>query len=242
VTANLLILLTICVSPVQLYTQSNQNYETGNFLQAIEGYEEVTKSVVNADVYYNLGNSYFKEKKIGKAIVNYRRAKFLEPRDSDIRYNLEFARSYRVDKVGGVPGPIARLLSSAFHYFSPYEASTLTAVFFLLSSVLVSVFIVYRKSLLLYGLMVSAPLSFFFFVTWQVWASEMRGRPAVVTVPEASALSGPGEDYKEILAIHDGTEFKIREVRGGYLLIQIPGGIGGWIRKEESEEVFWPNH
>jgi len=74
VITNLLMLVSICLSPAELYTQSNQSYGGGDFLQAIEGYEEVAKSVMNADVYYNLGNSYFKVKKIGKAIINYRRA------------------------------------------------------------------------------------------------------------------------------------------------------------------------
>jgi len=235
-------LVSICLSPAELYTQSNQSYGGGDFLQAIEGYEEVAKSVMNADVYYNLGNSYFKVKKIGKAIINYRRARFLKPRDDDIRHNLEFARNYRVDKIGSIPGPILRMLSNTFHYFSLYEASILTTLFFVLSSVLVSLFIIYRRTPLLYGLMFSALSSFFFFVTWQVWGSEVRDRPSVVTVAEVNALSGPGEDYKEILTIHDGTEFKIREVRGEYVLIQIPGGISGWIQKEESEEVFWPNY
>lgn len=238
--ASLLILLSISLSPAELYTQSNQSYGAGDFLQAIEGYEEVAHSIVNADVYYNLGNSYFQVKKIGKAIVNYRRARFVKPRDEDIYHNLVFARNHRVDKIGGVSGPIARLLSKIFHYFSLYEASILTTSLFLLSSILLSLFIVYRKTLFVYGLIVSVLLCIFFFVTWRVWSSEVASNPSVVVVPEVNALSGPGSDYKEILTIHDGTEVRIRESRGEYVLIQIPGGIGGWVREEALERVFWP--
>jgi len=52
------------------------------------------------------------------------------------------------------------------------------------------------------------------------------------------AYSCPGEDYKEILEIHDGAELKIREERNGYYLIQLPGGIGGWVKTEGVEKVF----
>ena len=74
--------------------------------------------------------------------------------------------------------------------------------------------------------------------TWQVWRNEVRSVPAVVVVPEAVALSGPGDEYKEILTLHDGTELTVREVRGEYVLIQIPGGIGGWVREEILTLVF----
>src|SRR5213078_1952635 len=50
----------------------------------------------------------------------------------------------------------------------------------------------------------------------------------VVVVPEVNALSGPGEEFKQILLLHDGTEVRIRELRGDYLLVQVPGGGGGW--------------
>jgi uncharacterized protein YgiM (DUF1202 family) len=60
----------------------------------------------------------------------------------------------------------------------------------------------------------------------------------VVVAPEVNALSGPGEEYKQILLLHDGTEVRIRESRGGYLLVQLPGGSGGWIRKDAVERVY----
>jgi tetratricopeptide (TPR) repeat protein len=223
---------------VELYTEGNRSYEAGDFLQAIEGFEEAARSAPNANVYYNLANSYFQVKKIGRAVVNYRRARFLNPRDRDVQHNLVFARNYRVDKIGSVSGPFAEFLSDAFHYFSLAEASILTTLFFLISSCLISLFIIYRNRLLLYGLIVSAVMCGYFVVTWQVWGNEVRSVPAVVVVPEAVALSGPGDDYKEILTLHDGTELTIRESRGEYVLIQIPGGIGGWVKEEMLAPVF----
>jgi len=60
----------------------------------------------------------------------------------------------------------------------------------------------------------------------------------VVVVPEVSAQSGPGQEYKEIILVHDGTEGLIKEQRGDYILIQLPGGVGGWVKKDAVEPVF----
>ena len=60
----------------------------------------------------------------------------------------------------------------------------------------------------------------------------------MVVVPEVAALSGPSEESKQILLVHDGSEVRIREARGDYLLVQLPGGGGGWVRKEAVERVY----
>ena len=75
-------------------------------------------------------------------------------------------------------------------------------------------------------------------ITQQVWTNEIAERPAVVVVPEVNALSGPSEEFKQILLLHDGTELRIRETRGDYLLVQIPGSGGGWLRKDAVERVY----
>jgi uncharacterized protein YgiM (DUF1202 family) len=81
-------------------------------------------------------------------------------------------------------------------------------------------------------------LALFGLVTRWVWAGEVAARPAVVVVPEVSVSSGPGEEFKQILLVHDGTEVRIREQRGGYLLVQLPGGNGGWVRSNVVERVY----
>jgi uncharacterized protein YgiM (DUF1202 family) len=59
----------------------------------------------------------------------------------------------------------------------------------------------------------------------------------VVIAPEVSAMSGPAEDYKKIIVLHDGVEVKVRERRGDYFLIQLPRGIGGWLPVDAVEEI-----
>jgi len=228
----------LTLTPAELYNEGNRHYEAGNYYDAIDAYEEAIKQVTNAQLFYNIGNSYFKVSKIGKAILNYRRARSLRPRDVDINHNLMFARNYRVDKIQIAQSPIANILSRIFHYLSLYEAQFLCTILFLLNAISVSLYVIKRRNLFGYIAIIGVLFCVIFFVNWQIWIHELTSHHAVIIAPEVKALSGPGEDYKEILVIHDGSEVFIREERGDYTLIQLPGGMGGWITREALEEIY----
>ena len=84
----------------QTKIQADSAYNNNDFVKATELYETILENQgESADIYYNLGNSYYKMDNIAKAILNYERALLLNPGDSDIRFNLELAQSKTVDKV-----------------------------------------------------------------------------------------------------------------------------------------------
>ncbi|MGQ9664716.1 MAG: tetratricopeptide repeat protein [bacterium] len=232
-----LILLTID-NPVELFNQGNEYYKNGDYHSAITCYEQALRLCPNKDIYYNLGNAYFKTNKLGKAIAQYRRARLLAPRDQDIIYNLNFVRRYRIDKVTELENPIFHLLSQIFHYFSITEASVLASIFFFFSAVLISLEIIYRTRFLNLFLIFTVLGFLYFTITFMVWHSERNGQYCVIINPEIKAYSGPDVGYKEILIIHDGAEAKISEERGGYYLIQLPGGIGAWVDSSNVEKIY----
>ncbi|HXV28151.1 MAG TPA: tetratricopeptide repeat protein, partial [bacterium] len=86
---------------VSTFQQANQEYRAGHFNKAADLYKELLETYPRlAVVYYNLGNSYFREGKLGEAILAYERARYYEPRDEDIQFNLNYARGlleYRVE-------------------------------------------------------------------------------------------------------------------------------------------------
>jgi hypothetical protein len=156
--------------------------------------------------------------------IAYQRARFLAPRDNDVQTNLRFVRSYRIDKNLALPSPFTDLISMAFHWLSLREAALLTAIGYGLGALLFSLFIVFRRPLLLIAGIVALIPFLYGAVTAAVWPAYRSSRPAVVVVPESNAHSGPGEDYKDIVLIHDGTEIVIKDTRGDWLLAQLPGG------------------
>ena len=225
-------------APADLYNQGNRLYAEGSYQSAVESYHRALGQGLHPDLLYNLGNAYFKTGQVGWAIISYRRAAYLAPRDRDISANLTYARNYRIDKVLSPPGPLEAGLNRTLHLLSEREASLLAGTAFLLAAVLLAFYIVFRKRYLLFMLLLPALGFLFCLAAQQAWAGQRGSRPAVVVVPEATALAGPGQDFKEILLLHDGTEVTVREARDQYLLVQLPGGSGGWVRKGTVEPVF----
>ena len=83
--------------------EGDSAYMRNDYASAIQIYESLLKKGEAAEIYYNLGNSYYKADDIAKAILNYERALLLQPGNADIRANLEIARSKTIDKVVSVP-------------------------------------------------------------------------------------------------------------------------------------------
>ncbi len=223
---------------VQLFNQGNRYYNENRYQEAINTYEQVLEICPQKDVYYNLGNAYFKTGKLGKAIIQYRKAYFLCPRDNDIVYNLNFLRGFRSDKNMIMPNPLVQLFSDIFHYFSMREAFVFAGIAFLATAMLISLYIIFRNKVFIWTAFVTTIFFIYSVTCYALWVGDKKSNWAVVIIPELKAYSGPGIDYKEILEIHDGAELKTCEERNGYYLIQLPGGIGGWVTKEGVEKIF----
>ena len=74
-------------------------YKQGKYQQAIIDYQELLKEGVSPELYYNLGNAYYRSDNLAQAILAYERAAQLSPGNSDIRFNLQFARAKTIDKI-----------------------------------------------------------------------------------------------------------------------------------------------
>jgi tetratricopeptide (TPR) repeat protein len=92
--------LVACQAFASTKQTADEAYAKNDFKQAISLYEQILANEgESADIYYNLGNSYYKDQQIARAVLNYERALLLSPGDADIRFNLEVARAKTVDKV-----------------------------------------------------------------------------------------------------------------------------------------------
>jgi tetratricopeptide (TPR) repeat protein len=233
-----LLVLALVLGPVQAYNEGNKLYAQKDYAGAVHAYEEALKSGNDPRAHYNLGNALFRTGKIGEAIVHYRRAYYLVPRDHDIASNLAFVRAYRVDKSSSAASPLAQLAGRALRTLSRREAALLTGLLWTLAGLSLSAWIVWRAPPLAFAAGLLAVLGGWAFCAQQVWAGEVASRPAVIVVPEVNAASGPGEEFKQVLLLHDGTEVKVRETRGPWALVQLPGGSGGWLQQSALERVY----
>jgi tetratricopeptide (TPR) repeat protein len=235
----LLMLICSLAGPApDLFARANAAYEAGRFDEAVVLYDSTLMAVKSAAVYYNRANAHFKANRIGKAIADYLRAWRMKPRDQDILFNLNFTRQFRVDRNPNPEGVFARLSRTLFTIFNPAESRLITALLFFISALLFAGFFIIRRQGLLIAGLVLGLIFLLFFGSVVYWRGATAPDRVVVVVPEVILRSGPGDEYKEIAAVHDGMEAKIIEHRPEWVLVQIPGGLGGWVRTDAVERVF----
>ena len=97
----LMVTMGLSAVPALAITKANADaeYSKGNYVQAIKDYEELLKKNKTAELYYNLGNAYYRSDNIVQSVLAYERALMLSPGDDDIRFNLQMARSKTIDKI-----------------------------------------------------------------------------------------------------------------------------------------------
>jgi cytochrome c-type biogenesis protein CcmH/NrfG len=226
---------------------ANQLYERGQFAQAAQAYEQLAEQgISDSALFYNLGNAYFKQEDYGRAIVNYRRAQQLAPRDADIRANLNLARIQTMDEfeVAEESGLLNMLGQTARSWLSLNELAMATLgawILFVLLAILVSsarARSAWRRGLQ-YGLVATAIL---LAVGVLALGSHMyvghTQAAGVIVAAEVDVTSGPGAQYVTEFTLHGGAEVEVVESRGRWIRLALPGGeMEGWVPAEAVEPV-----
>lgn len=233
-----LLLVLLAAAPGEYFERGNAAYEAGRYAEAGTLYDSALATLHSSALYYNRGNAYFKQGQIGRAIADYLRAYAANPRDRDISSNLAFARSYRPDKLLVIENPLIKALAGALRIVDIHTARLLAGVLFLLASAALALLLVRGERVFGWVALGLGVLFLYCAASWLGWDSEVNRSRVVVVVPELTLRSGPGPEYKEIAVVHDGLEGTARERRPGYVLIQIPGGLGGWAEAGSVEMVY----
>lgn len=244
---SIVISLTLCAalfaqSPEDIFRKANVNYEDEDYGQAITFYEMLLKmDRVSAEVFYNLGNSCFKLKKIGKAIVNYERALRMAPRDRDILLNLKLARGMIVDKISVQEKGF--ILSSILFFYDRMNINELTvfaSILYLIVMALLmfSVFLVANRRKIFYTAGTVGILFLFFTVFLAVKIhDENLIKRAIVISEKVDVRSGPKEDYLLQFSLHQGTRVRVVAERQHWFEIDLSKDLRGWLPKDSVEII-----
>lgn len=225
-------------SPADLFNQGNQAYESGDFVGAVTLYDSAAAGMTSAELLYNRGDARFKLGEIGRAIADYNRAYVLKPHDKAIHHNLAFARQFRPDKTLTIENPLVRMFNNVLRLLDAATARVLAGLFFFLALGALALLFVRGGRLFGWLALGFGALFLYCFISAASWGAITSPERAVVVQPELTLRSGPGPEYKEIAVVHDGLEVMLREQRPGYVLIQIPGGDGGWVESASVEPIF----
>ena len=237
---------------VSLFNQANEAFRQANsakdpeqaerlYDRAILSFEKIINEgdVKNSGLYYNLANAYFLSGRLGKAILNYRRAEELDGSDENIKKNLAFARSKRTDKI--TMKTEKRVLHTLFFWHYDFSIKTrfiLTCVFFGIVCLCVTAVIWFGRNSLWTVPGVICFLLTVCFLGSVLVESQMRADRAcgVITAKEVTARQGDGQNYSPSFKepLHEGTEFDLLEHRAGWFHIQLSDDSEGWIPDDSA--------
>lgn len=230
--------------PQMLIEQADKLYTEGKYQDAISNYEAVVgQGLQNAELYYNLGNAYFKIKNIPAAILNYERAHLLNPDDEDINFNLDLARTYTVDKIEVLP---EFFLVSFIKGFMNWFSSNSWAYIALFSFALVLALVLFfwfslSFEIRRYAFGVASFLSVIFVVSLVFSISQknqvVTRNSAIVFASVVSAKSSPDESGKDLFILHAGTKVELVRPVGEWCEVKLADGNKGWIPKTSFQKI-----
>jgi tetratricopeptide (TPR) repeat protein len=224
--------------------RADEAYRQGDFETTIQLYEAlVDDGFHDVPVFYNLGNAYYHSGQLGMALLNYRRARLLDPRDSEITNSIRRIRAERVDFQGDDSALIDRLASSTESLLTLSELSWLVTLIWITWFSLLTIWITWisRRNKLLLPLFVLGLCLLFGLIPLLTRVYAENHRPSAVAIAlTAPVMSGPGEDYLNLFQIHAAAELRLLESRGDWARFILPDSRQGWIHQDMVEMVQLP--
>ena len=226
------------------FDQGNKFYGKENFEAAIRSYESVVNSgKQSAELYFNLGNCYYKLHKVAPAIYNYEKALLLSPNDTEIKTNLEFARKMAIDDIKVIPkvgfSKLIQDFTSKYYYDTWAWIAVAFAFLFLLffvgyyfshSTVFKRVFF-FGMFFWLLGIGLSTASGFY------EKGRMDNERPAIVFAETASVKSEPKISATDAFVLHEGTKVYILESIANWKKVELADETTGWIEESAIKEI-----
>ncbi len=219
-------------------------YIANDFKGAISEYEQMLETGESASLYYNLGNAYYKNGDIAKAILNYERALLLNPADNDTKFNLALAQSKTVDKVGESYEIFFTVwMRNIVNTLSIGTWSVVAIVSFIALLALVLLFLLTGSMSIRRICFTSALISLFvtLFANYAAWCHYERityREQAIIMQPTVTAKSTPAETGTNLFVIHEGRKVKISDdTMRGWKEIELEDGTRGWVPAATMEKI-----
>jgi tetratricopeptide (TPR) repeat protein len=219
-------------------------YAKGDYAQAADFYKRaIAAHGESAEVYYNLGNAYYKANQIAPAILAYERALLIDPGDADIRFNLNMARQRTVDKIEPVGEFfLSRWLGDVQDMGAADSWAKLGLAAFLLMLACLAVFFFAKRRLpkqigayALLPLLVIVVMANVF--AHDQKAKRLRHDAAIVFAPTVSVKSSPNESGTDLFVLHEGAKVAIKSSLGDWREIRLADGNVGWMPAKDMEII-----
>ncbi len=222
---------------ISRFVLGNQDYKQGRYQEAISQYEAIIASgMESGEVYYNLGNAYFKINEIGKAIANYERALELIPRDSDVIFNLRYARSLTQKRLVNPDTNFFReMMQGHIAYYTVDEMVVIITVLVLLLGAVFLLGWIFKWSRFIQiglRLIVTVLLVMYAFGLWQ---KTVRQADRAIVLRAVSANFEPRQEATSHFDLTVGAPVKVLTTRDGWVKVRRQDRRLGWIPRDALE-------
>jgi len=225
----------------EIFDIANEEFKAGNYQDAAGLYEGILSSfkLKNTDIYYNLGNAYFKLGRYGKAIASYRKALLLSPREQDVLANLRVVRSRTRDKLDSPRSTELFRDLFFFHYdVNRSESELIFLVAYGLAALFGAVGLFWKSKAMRWTAAAGLAVTVIFASSTMVHAyREAHPSDAVVVAAEADLHTGPGDSYLTTFNLHDGAELYIHDRTKDWYQVELSDGRRGWIAANSIELI-----
>ena len=224
--------------------EADSAYAQEHYQQAAHLYEELLKQGVSAELYYNLGNSYYRMDNMTKAVLNYERAHLLSPGDRDVRLNLQLARSKTIDKVTPESEMFFVTWYRALVNLTSVDGWAWTALCSLVAAIILVLMYLFAANITLRKVGFFGALAFvvvFAFsnlFAWQQRRALTNRTTAIIIESAVPVKSTPAKNGTDLFILHEGTKVTIMDgSMRDWKEIRMADGKEGWLETKQIEVI-----
>ena len=222
-----------------IFVKAIEEYKQGKYLKACEKFEKIVENgIKNGEIYYNIGNSYFKAGDIGRAILWYERGKKIIPFDPDLKFNLKYAENFVKDIKSDSNIHISDILFFWNNMISSRILQYFALISFLIFFIYAGIQTVIKKKIFTYiGIFILffsiIIISGAFFDYFQKGINNY----AVIIKDKTFVRSGLSDNSTQLFMLHSGTKVKVQKTKEKYFKIFFSKGKIGWLKQEYAEII-----
>ena len=231
-------------SEEKIFAEANTFYKESNFERAIGLYLSIEEQGLESDdLFFNLGNSYYKQNKVAPAIYYYEKALKLNPQHKDALVNIEFAKRMKIDVIEELPKTFIQKFSKNVIQKLTFDSWAILAV---LASFLASIlFLLYhfssssRKKLVYFNFTIFFVFALIVttFFAFNSYGIDKKNRQAIIFSSKVEIKNAPTLSSDEVFELHEGTKVQILDELDDWKKIKIADGKEGWVISSHLKEI-----
>ena len=223
---------------------ADAEYQKGNYQQAIKDYEDLLKNGVSSEIYYNLGNAYYRTDNITKSVLAFERAHLLSPGDEDINFNLQFVRGKTIDKITPVSEMFFVTWYKALVNYTSVDSWAKTGIIAIIIALVLALVYLFapqiylRKMGFLGGIFFLVIFLFCNVFAYQQKEVLLNRTGAIVVAPTVNVKNTPAKSSSDQFVIHEGTRVDITDKSmDNWRGVRLADGRTGWVETKQIEEI-----